>query len=308
MRIINRPGLDPREHLALEELLLGQSGGEEFFFLWRSSPCVVVGKNQNAWQEVDCLQAQKMGIPIYRRISGGGTVFHDQGNVNFTFIRNAPQGSLGFEDFLQPVIGALETLGIPAKRANHSDLLLHGAKISGNAQMQKKGRMLHHGTLLFDSDIGALGKLLFFADKDMDSKAVRSRRSGVTNISEHWRGSMDDFAEGFVSALFPQPLLPYELSADEKDMLEKLVNSRYSTWAWNMGMSPPFARTVCGNWQGNACELDFAVEQGIITRCQDRLGALPFELLQMALGQAYDPKLLTDIFSSHNELVHLFFA
>lgn len=296
MRWISCPGEDARLHLALEEYLLERAGGEEFFLLWRSSPSIVIGKNQNAYQEVDVLCAQRMAVPVVRRISGGGTVYHDAGNINFSFVRNAGKEFFGYETFVQPVADALRRLGLDAHMENGSDLFLPQGKISGNAQVYRRGRMIHHGTLLFEADLSALGRLLFFPEGDISSRAVRSRRSGVANIRPCLADQcgVDEFSQRLVRTLFPQGLSQYTLSEADWAAVEALADSRYGTWAWNFGLSPAFTRRRQGRWQERGYDLTLQIEKGHILHCEQDGDVLPQEALDAAVGKPYCPQTLCD--------------
>lgn len=173
---------DPHLNLAIEEFLF-QSAGEDLFLLWQNAPTVVIGKNQNAYAEINLPLAQDMGIAIARRITGGGAVYHDLGNLNYTFISAAQEsGGLDFARFCAPVIEALESMGVSLSLSGRNDLLLGGKKVSGNAQHTAGGKTLHHGTLLFDSDLGVLRRILRTDKDSIRPRAVASTRSGVTNL------------------------------------------------------------------------------------------------------------------------------
>ena len=151
--------------------------------LWQNEPTVVIGKNQNAYAEVDTELLAKKGIHLARRITGGGAVYHDLGNVNYTFISAAAQEGIDFAGFTAPILHALKALGITATLSGRNDLLLEGKKFSGNAQHTANGKTLHHGTLLFDSDLEVLGRVLRPDEEKLRSKAVKSARGRVTNLA-----------------------------------------------------------------------------------------------------------------------------
>ena len=287
MQYIVCPGRDAAFHLALEEYLLGCTGA--YFFFWRSAPCVVIGKHQNAFQEVDTRYAEINGIPVFRRSSGGGAVYHDPGNVNFTFIKDLDPGTLvGYDAFLDPMAQALNKLGIPVRRKNKSDLFIDDGKISGNAQSVRRGRVLHHGTLLFDSDLSALEKLLFLPEHAMDSKGIRSNRSRVVNIRTflpEW--DVDTFQAALLQALFPGSLAEYALTPQDITAVHALSSERYTQWSWNYGRSP----ALC--MQAN--ELDapsIRVENGRITQCD--CSTLPAQACTALIGLEYRYTLLKE--------------
>ncbi|MBQ8416736.1 MAG: lipoate--protein ligase [Clostridia bacterium] len=182
MRILMLTTTDPHLNLAIEEFLF-RHVEEDLFLLWQNAPTVVIGKNQNAYAEIDLPLAKEQNIRIARRITGGGAVYHDLGNLNYTFISGAREsGGLDFAHFCAPVIKAMEKMGVSLTLSGRNDLLLDQKKVSGNAQYTANGRTLHHGTLLFDSDLGVLRRILR-TDKDkIRPRAVASARSGVTNL------------------------------------------------------------------------------------------------------------------------------
>ena len=172
---------DPYENLALEEYLFER--GEDAFLLWQNAPTVVIGKNQNAYAELHIDECRRRGIRIARRQTGGGAVYHDLGNLNYSYI--AAGDALDFARFEAPVIAALSRVGITAVPSGRNDLLVGGRKFSGNAQHARGGRTLHHGTLLFDTDLSVLSAVLAVDDEKLKANAVRSVASRVTNLKEH---------------------------------------------------------------------------------------------------------------------------
>lgn len=184
MKYLRLNSLDPYLNLAIEEYML-ECEDEDVMMLWQNSPCVVVGKNQNIRAEVDISAASELGILPVRRITGGGAVYHDGGNVNYTFISNKGSEGIDFASFSAPIIEALRSLGVSVSLSGRNDLCLSdGRKISGNAQCTRGGRVLHHGTLLFNADLAILGRILTPDEEKLRSKAVRSTSSRVANLSE----------------------------------------------------------------------------------------------------------------------------
>jgi lipoate-protein ligase A len=173
---------DPHYNLAVEEYLFRNEPGD-ILMLWQNEPTVVIGKNQNAYVEVDLELLRARGIHLARRITGGGAVYHDLGNVNYTFISDAREQGMDFAHFTAPILSALSSLGINAALSGRNDLLVDGLKFSGNAQYSSNGRTLHHGTLLFDSDLAVLSSVLRPDEEKLRSKAIASVRSRVTNLA-----------------------------------------------------------------------------------------------------------------------------
>ena len=183
MKYLELKTKDPYFNLAVEEYLFDNST-EDVFMLWQNEPTVVIGRNQNVYAEVRLDEAGKNGVHIARRITGGGAVYHDGGNLNYTFISVNSQGGIDFERFTSPVISALRSLGVDAKLGGRNDIEVSGRKISGNAQCKRGNRVLHHGTLLFDSNLEFLSGILSVDEEKIKSKAIKSTRSRVANLKE----------------------------------------------------------------------------------------------------------------------------
>lgn len=235
---------DPYFNLAAEEYLL-KNTKEEYFMLWRNEPSIVVGKHQNALAEIDLTYVREKGIKVARRVSGGGTVFHDLGNLNFSFISNGEEGKLiNYRKFATPIVEVLGNLGIEATFSKRDDILIDGMKISGNASHVYKTRVLHHGTLLFSSDLSDLSKALKTDAERYTDKAVKSVRSKVTNISQHLAQDMDvnalrDKIMEYILETWQGSKL-YEYSEADIRAIEELKVERFSTWDWNFGYSPKY--------------------------------------------------------------------
>ncbi len=183
MKFLELKSNDPYYNLAVEEYLFDNSS-EDVFMLWQNEPTVVIGKNQNAYAEVKIDEAKKHGVHIVRRITGGGAVYHDLGNLNYTFISVDSKGGIDFARFTSPVIAALRSMGVDAALGGRNDIEVSGRKISGNAQCKRGNRVLHHGTLLFDSDLAFLSGILSVDEEKISAKAIKSTRARVANIKE----------------------------------------------------------------------------------------------------------------------------
>ena len=181
MKFLRLNTTDPYYNLAVEEYLF-RHATEDVFMLWQNEPCVVIGKNQNAYAEINMDVARRDGIAVVRRITGGGAVYHDDGNVNYTFIAASGNASLDFSRFCAPIIDALCEVGVTAALSGRNDLTVDGKKISGNAQHSANGKTLHHGTLLFDSDLEKLSSVLHVDEEKLRAKSIRSVRSRVINL------------------------------------------------------------------------------------------------------------------------------
>jgi lipoate-protein ligase A len=260
---------DPCFCLAAEEYLL-RNYTDDIFMLWQSHDTVVVGKHQNTMGEINYRHVREKGINVARRISGGGTVFHDKGNVNFTFIKNVSgPNEISFKRFTQPVVDVLATMGVIAVTSGRNDLLVDNRKISGNAEHVFKNRVLHHGTLLYNSDLENLGNAIRVVPGKYTSKAVQSNRSVVVNISEFLQNppSVREFIHlimDFQIASSPENRL-FSLTAHDEAVIKKLSTDKFETWDWKFGYSPAYQFSNDGIWKGKALNFQFKAEKGKIT-------------------------------------------
>jgi lipoate---protein ligase len=262
---------DPFFCLAAEEYLL-KNFSEDFFMIWQSRDTVVVGKHQNLLAEANYPFCLKNNIALARRISGGGTVYHDPGNVNFSFIKNvANPHEINFLQFTKPIREALKELGVDAEISGKNDLVVSGLKISGNAQHIYKNRVLHHGTLLFSSDLQKLGQALKTSPGKYQSKAVQSNRSPVANISSFLKKEMavEEFARFLLGF---QLLTPgnsgFILPAGDMLQIQKSAHEKFSTFEWRFGYSPPYIFKNDVSIEGKNFALELSVKQGAIEECR----------------------------------------
>ena len=243
MLCVHLKNTNPFFCLAAEEYLL-KNFSEDIFMLWQSDKTVVVGKHQNAMAEINYPFVRENNITVARRISGGGTVYHDAGNVNFCFIKNVKSpAEISFKQFTDPVVEALLKLGVEATTSGRNDLLINGLKISGNAEHVFKNRVLHHGTLLYDSDLENLGQAIKVVPGKYESKAVQSNRSKVANISSYLKEEME--VEAFILFLMKVQLEKegnkmYEITTTDSEIIQNLVSEKFATWNWRYGYSPKY--------------------------------------------------------------------
>jgi lipoate-protein ligase A len=271
MLCIHLKTTDPYFCLAAEEYLL-KNFTEDIFMLWQSENAVVVGKHQNLLAEINYPFVRENNIALCRRISGGGTVFHDSGNVNFSFIKNVKSmAEISFKQFTAPVVEALAKLGVTATTSGRNDLLIDGLKISGNAEHVFKNRVLHHGTLLFNSDLQNLGQAIKVSPGKYESKAVQSNRSPVANISQFLRKPMK--TGEFIQFLIRVQLENHEnsfyvLNENHIQSIEKLSTEKFKTWEWNFGYSPNYSFKNEVEIEGKLLKIEMWVERGMIVEAE----------------------------------------
>lgn len=245
MFYLESPSRDPYFNLALEEYVFERMDkSKSYFMLWQNDNTIVVGKYQNTAEEIDQAYVDAHGIRVARRLSGGGAVYHDKGNLNFTFIVDrADAPGLNFKIFVEPVIQALARFGVHAAFTGRNDLTIDGMKFSGNAQYARRGRLLHHGCIMLDSNLTSVADALRVKEAKFASKAVKSVRSRVTTINAHAPApiSMEDFKGALKEcAMASGALEPCTLTEEDLAAVRKLRNEKYATWAWNYGFSPAY--------------------------------------------------------------------
>ena len=232
---------DPAWNLAVEEYVFHSLPRDRMYvMLWQNRNAIIIGKHQNTHAQINQGFVEEKGIQVVRRLSGGGAVYHDLGNLNFTIIADAQGDSLDFGRFCDVVIRALEKAGINAQRNGRNDMTVDGRKFSGNAQYLKDGRVMHHGTLLFDSDMSVLSQALQVDEEKIKAKGVDSVRSRVTNLRPLLSRDMtlETFRKLLLSTILEQfPGEEYILTQDDVTAIEKIKAERYATWQWNYGRS-----------------------------------------------------------------------
>ncbi len=268
MLIIRRHNTDPYFNLATEEYVFKEIK-DDSFMLWRNQPSIIVGKHQNTLAEINIDYVKENDIKVVRRLSGGGAVFHDLGNLNFTFTMQEENNLIDFRKYTEPILEVLVNLGIDARFEGRNDLTIEGKKFSGNAMHIWKNKVLSHGTLLFSSHMPDLSKALTTDPLKFKDKAVKSVRSRVTNISEHLRSPMDvmefsSLIEQHIMEKYPDAIL-YELSEEDHERIRKMVETKYGTWEWNFGYSPHYNfRKELRTTNSGTIEFNIDVTDGII--------------------------------------------
>lgn len=255
---------DPYYNLALEEYIFSNVKVDKgLFMLWQNDNTVVIGRNQNAMKEVNLQYAKKMNTRIARRNTGGGTVYHDLGNINYSFIQNCESGqTIDFKQFAGPILNALNQLGVQAECNDRNDLVIDGRKFSGTAQTVKNGRMLHHGTLLFNSDLDFVQKVLVTKDEVVQGGGVKSVRSQVTNISEHLAEpmSINQFCNHLMAGIREkEQAVGLQLLEKDYKNIATLRESKYLTWDWTYGRAPRYEVQKIRSYAGGKIDITMSI-------------------------------------------------
>ncbi len=269
MLIVDMPDVtDPHLNLAVEEHLLRHVVRDKhILFFYVNEPSIIVGRNQNVFEETDLIESRRLNIPVIRRLSGGGTVFHDLGNLNYSFIAPGQELLNDFVSFTRPVISALEDFGLVAELRNRSSIFIKERKVSGNAQYATSGRLVSHGTLLFEADLEMLKRSVNAPESIIESRAIRSVHSPVINLRHLLDKSitLDEVKERLRSHFIGSAnATVYRLSDEDWNNVRALAGSRYKSWSWNIGRSPAFSVTRRVNTIYGEMEVHISVEKGCV--------------------------------------------
>lgn len=271
MKYIVNKSHNPFYNIALEAYAFRELRDEdELFILWINEPTIVIGKHQNAIEEINKAYTDEHRIHVVRRLSGGGAVYHDLNNLNYTIISNKTQeGAFDFKTFSQPVIETLADLGVTASFTGRNDLEIDGKKFCGNAQAYYKGRMMHHGCLLFDVDMTVLGNALQVSKDKIESKGVKSVRARVTNILDELPEKMtvEAFSEQLLNKIKEQypDMTEYVLSEADLENIQNLANNQFATWDWTYGKSPDYTIKRSVRYPAGKLTSYVKVEKSVIT-------------------------------------------
>ena len=296
--IENEGNTDPKLNLALEEYALRNFSAEnDYLLFYINEPSIIIGRNQNALEEVNQKYVEENNIHIVRRVSGGGAVYHDFGNLNFSFITNHDVKSLNnFKKFTAPVIKVLNSLGLNAELKGRNDIQVDEKKISGTAQFSTGKRMVSHGTLLLDTDLGEVANALNVKMSKIQSKGHKSVRSRVANISEFLKQplSINEFRQLLLEGLYDESeaFESYHLTPEEWKAVHQLKEEKYDTWDWNYGRSPKFNIQRSKRFPVGEIDLRIFVEKGHIKDLKifgDFFGKEPVEKIEQLLtGGRYE--------------------
>ncbi|NLJ98716.1 MAG: lipoate--protein ligase [Tissierellia bacterium] len=262
---------DPFFNHAAEEYLMNNFD-DEVFMLWINKPSILIGRNQNTISEINLDYVKENDIIVVRRLSGGGTVYNDLGNMNFTFITHRDSSGFkvknGFERFALPVVGALQSLGVKAEFTGRNDIIIEGKKFSGNAQYYQKNKLLHHGTILYDCNMSKLSLALKSKPIKFVDKSVKSVGSRVTNIASYMEENMDllefrEYLKDYVIKTYNIETI-YEFNEKDLKEIDKIAKNRFETWEWNYGKSPNYRYTNSVKYPSGVIEYHLNVENGQI--------------------------------------------
>ncbi|KHD85897.1 lipoate--protein ligase [Heyndrickxia ginsengihumi] len=274
MLFIDNKGItDPRINLAIEEYALKHLDiNETYLLFYINQPSIIIGRNQNTIEEINTEYVDENGVIVVRRLSGGGAVYHDLGNINFSFItKDDGESFSNFMKFTEPVIQALHKLGVQAELSGRNDIQVGEQKISGNAQFSTNGRMFSHGTLLLNSELDKVAKALKVKKDKIQSKGIKSVRNRVANITEFLKEplTMEEFRQLLLENIFANKDIPeYKLTEKDWENIHQLSKERYQSWEWNYGKSPKFNLQHSHRFPVGSIDIRLEVNKGIIENCK----------------------------------------
>ncbi len=271
MKYIESTSTNPYFNLALEEYVFDRMPTDEsYFMLWQNINTIVIGKYQNTAEEINQQFVDEKKISVVRRLSGGGAVYHDLGNLNFTFIVDQDAApDFNFKVFVQPVVGTLKELGVEAEFNGRNDITIDGKKFSGNSQYGKRGRLLHHGCIMLDSNLTSVADALRVKEAKFTSKNAKSVRSRVTTINDNApnRISMDQFKAALRKHILGDAEIePYVLTEEDLAAIEKIQKEKYETWEWNYGRAVEYSMVREEKFAAGLVTVQMTAENGKILK------------------------------------------
>lgn len=289
---------DPFFNQAFEDYVFRTFREDEVLLLWRNRPAVVVGCYQNICREVHVRALLEQNIPVVRRMSGGGTVYHDLGNLNYTLI-TGQSGALDYDRCLAPVLRALNALGVPAQKSRTCDMIVDGKKISGSAQKIANGRVLHHGTLLFDADLTRLDEITTGRKNDaFCSKGTQSAICTVTNLRPYLREDCEivTFARQLAQKILPPGAKTVRLTQAQLADVRRLATDLYQSWDWTWGKTPAFTYEKTAEFAGRPIRVRYEARHGLIRNAAVQSDAIDVARASALLeGARLDPALFLDV-------------
>lgn len=303
LNILKPLSTSPSFNLAWEEYILKHIyNGNDLFLLWHNEKSIIVGRNQNPYQEVNLTYLDNQKIPLFRRISGGGTVYHDLGNLNYTFITNANKKVNNYELMTKPIIDSLNKLGIKAYFSPKSDMKLNNYKIGGNAQFLYKNILLHHGTILYDTNLESLKESLQIS-KSHSSKSVKSRPSSVININQFTKLTFSELVDFLYEDIAPNANL-ITLSDYDLKAIKALEKDKYLTKEWNYFESPNATFFEAKN----NYKISFEIKKGLIKNSVIEYGNVSLPLIASLLNDKMPtPQELAFLKNDYSEIYNLIF-
>lgn len=308
MIYIENTSTNPYFNFALEYFLMKekQLPEDQIFIFWRTEPTLMIGKYQNTLEEINERYVKEHQIYVVRRITGGGTIYTDMGGWQFSFITKGNAEQIDFYKYIKPIIEALNEIGVAAEFNSRNDLVIGNKKFSGNAQCMNSRYTLHHGSLLFDTDLEQMVKCITVDDYKIISKGIKSVRDRVTNISEHLAEPMDalEFKKLMVQSIMNGSDKEYKLTQSDINRINEIAKEKFASWQWNYGISPKFNITKTGRFDGGKIEFKLDVNKGIIESCNvygDFFGSIDISMLcNTLIGCRYNKESIKTALEKHN--------
>ncbi|WP_428768169.1 lipoate--protein ligase [Treponema sp. HNW] len=304
MTYIEHDNTDPCFNFGAEEYFMGEKdiGDDNLFMFWRTKPTLMIGRFQNTVEEINTSYAEQNGLHIVRRNSGGGTIYTDEKTWQFSFIvKNYDKNACGFRHFTEPVVEAMQKAGLRAEFGGRNDLFIEGKKISGNAQFRRQNAMVHHGSILFATDLEALVKSISVSDDKIVSKGIKSVRERVTRIADHLKTPMNEtaFRDFMVQSILQTGASVYRPSFSDIRRIEEIADKKFRTWEWNYGTSPAFNIERKKRFASGGIAVNLSVKKGIIENCKiygDFFASGDIEAVEKALcGIPYEKQTLAEL-------------
>lgn len=290
MKYLRNSSTDPHYNMSFDEFCLERFPSDEtVFYLWRNSPSVIIGRNQNAYAEVNLPYLEKHGIRLARRVTGGGAVYHDLQNLNYTIVGRSKDLERDCPGYLHLMLDALRAIGVPAEMTGRNDIVVEGRKVSGYAKRVYKDRLMVHGTLMYDVDIASLTEALSVPGSKLDAAGIASVRSRVANIRDYLpQFSCIEEMQAALERILSNDYSDTQvfLTMEEEAEVQETCRTKFSTWEWNYGLSPKAGLRLASRLPCGTVEICCSIVRGKIRGLSfggDFIGSLPAEGLAAAL-------------------------